>query len=731
MYAQSVAGWFQRARALRRDRRAAVSIIVAAMMVVLVGIGAFAMQLGQAYMTHTRNQRLADAAAYGGAVIYSANNNSTTALNDAITRLTSLNGLPSGSITASVVSSPSGDGNSAVRVKASTSVPLDLAKVFGTTSSATVTGESYAEIVSPPAGCITALSTSGTGISITGGAAITASGCTIASNGTVPGENSSVYVKCGATLTTKAVDYASTNPPVEDGCTDINPPAGTSSVTFAHVTSSDLLASNTAITSATALLSSFPSAPTVNVASSLPTPLVNGSDINFGNASYTGTLPSGCSAVYSTVPTMHWTLTCATGTYNFGNIQVKSGVALNWNVGGSPSNIYTFANAGGTASIDLSNGSAFTFGAGTYEVQRNVTVSQNATFGTAGGAIAFYVEGNFNNTNGTTVVQGSSVTFYVQNGLITGGGTTTTLGAGTYKIGAGSGACNSSTNYSICHGGASLTISGPSTFTMAGGIFSRGGVSMTLGTATVGNTSPTSNSFDIGKASDGNSLYLANNALVTLADASGAGDVFRMAGNVINGNGSCMIVSAATTHYIGGYLNTGGGSYFGAGTYVVNGYVGLGVNNGGDVTCTINGTSTTLGMYGNGVTFVVGGASTATCDSLAASFCITNGYGHVTVTAPTSGSYSGLAVVGPTSSSNTSSAVFTNGASNTAIAGVYYYPHGTIDLSGSGTLHSAGSGPCLELVAAQISITNGGAIGSTCTGLAGSVGGSATISLVQ
>ena len=730
MYAPSVA-LGHRCRQMLRDRRAAVSIIVAAMLTILIGIGAFAMELGQAYVTHTRNQRVADTAAYTGAVIYTANNNSTTKLNDAITRLTSLNGLPAGSITASVVSSPTGDGNSAIQTQASTSVPLNFAKVFGTTSSATVSAEAYAEIVSPQAGCITALSTSGTGISVTGGATITASGCAIASNGTVPLQNSSIYVKCGATLTAKTVDYASTNPPVQDGCTDINPPAGTSSVTFAHVTSSDQLASNPAVTGATALLSSFPSPPTVNVASSLPTPLVNGSDILFKSGSYTGTFPSGCSAVYSTAPTNNWTVTCATGTHNFGNIHVNGGIALNWNTAGSASNIYTFANAGGTASIDLSSGTSFTFGAGTYEVQGNVTVSQNATFGTSGAATAFYVEGNFNNTNGTTVVQGSSVTFYVQNGLITGGGTTTTLGAGTYKIGAGSGVCNSSSNYSICHGGSSLTILGPSTFTMAGGIFSRGGASLKLGTATLGNTSPTSNSFDIGKASDGNSLYLANNALVTLADASGTGDVFRMAGNVINGNGSCMVLSAATTHYINGYINTGGGSYLGAGTYVVNGYIGLGVNNGGDVTCTINGASTTLGMYGSGVTFVTAGASTVTCDSLATSFCITNGYGHVTLTAPTSGSYSGLAVVGPTASSNTSSAVFTNGASNTAIAGVFYYPHGTIDLSGSGTLHSSGSGPCLELIGAQISITNGGAIGSTCTGLAGSFGGSSMVSLVR
>ena len=726
--------WRHAGQALRRDRRAAVSIIVVAMMTVLVGIGAFAMELGQAYMTRTRNQRIADSAAYGAAVIYTAKGNSVTALNDAITRLTALNGLPAGSITASVVSSPSGDGNSAVQAQATSTVPLTLAKVVGSASSMSVGATAYAEMVSPAAGCITAISTSGTGISVTGGASITVSGCAVASNGTVPSESSSIYVHCGATITSKYVDYASTNPPVQSGCTDINPPSGTSSVTFTHATSTDLLASNAEVTNLTSLLGSFPSAPTVNVSSSLPTPLVNGTNYQFNwNSLSGGALPTGCSAVWSTSPSANWTVTCATGTYHFGSIQVGGGIALNWCVGGSSSSIYTFSNSAGTGDINLGSGSSFAFGPGTYEVQRNVTISQSATFGTTTGSIAFYVEGNFNNTNGTTIVRGSSVTFYVQNGLITGGGTTTTLGAGTYKIGAGSGSCNSSTHYSICNTGTALTIQGPSSFSLAGGVYNSGGETMTLGTSTAGNTSPTSNSFNIGKASDGNSLAMGGGAKTTFADATGTGDVFQMAGNlnVSSGGGSCLVLSAATTHYIDGNFATAGGTYLGSGTYVVNGYVGLGTNGGGDVTCTVNGTSQTLGMYGSGVTFAVGGASTVTCGSSASSFCISAGYSHVTLTAPTSGGYTGLAVVGPTSASNTSSAVFNSGALNTAISGAFYYPNGTVSLSGAATLHDGAGGACLELIAAQITVSAGGAVGSTCAGLPGSVSGSSKVALVK
>jgi Putative Flp pilus-assembly TadE/G-like len=721
-------------RTLRQDRRAAVSILVIAMMTALVGIGAFAIELGQAYMTRTRDQHIADSAAYGAAIVYSANSNSQMALDDAVTRLTSLNGMPSGSVTANVVSSPSGDGNSAVEAHATSTVPLRLAKVFDTASSMQVGAKADAEIVNPPAGCITALSTSGAGISVTGGASITTSGCTIASNGTVPGESSSVYVKCGATVTTRIVTYASSNRPVQDGCTDISPPSGTSSVTFTHATSTDELASNTEVAAATSLLGSLPSAPTVNVSSSLPSPLVNGSDTTFAWGSISGgPLPAGCSGVWATTPSALWTVTCSAGGYHFGKIHVNGGISLSFNPAGAGSNVYTFANAGGTGDIDLSSGSSFTFGPGTYEVQRNVTISQNATFGTTSSAIAFYVQGTFDNTNGTTVVQGSSVTFSVQNGLITGGGTTTTLGAGTYQIGAGSGSCNGSSNYSICHTGSVLTVQGPSSFTLAGGIYNGGGETLILGTSTAGNTSPTTNSFDIGKASDGNSLAMGGGAKTTLAGANGTGDVFQMVGNlnVTSGGGSCLVLGAATTHYIVGNFATAGGTYLGSGTYVINGYVGLGTNGGGDVSCTVNGTSQALGLSGSGVTFVVGGASTVTCNSLVSSFCVAAGYSHVAITAPTSGTDANLAVVGPTASSNTSSAVFNSDAPNLTVAGTFYYPNGTVDLSGSTTLHDRGSGACLELVAAQITVSGGGAVGSTCTGLIGSLGGASQVSLVQ
>src|SRR6185437_5511693 len=143
---------------------------------------------------------------------------------------------------------------------------------------------------------------------------------------------------------------------------------------------------------------------------------------------------------------------------------------------------------------------------------------------------------------------------------------------------------------------------------------------------------------------DGNSLAMGGGAKTTLADATGTGDVFQMAGNlnVVSGGGSCLVVSANSTHYINVNLATAGGTYLGAGTYVVNGYVGLGTNGGGDVTCTVNGTSQTLGMSASNVSFVIGGASTATCSALASSFCVAAGYGHVTITAPTSGSEAGV-----------------------------------------------------------------------------------------
>ena len=173
----------------------------------------------------------------------------------------------------------------------------------------------------------------------------------------------------------------------------------------------------------------------------------------------------------------------------------------------------------------------------------------------------------------------------------------------------------------------------------------------------------------------------------------------------------------------------------GSGIYTVNGYVALGNGGGGDVSnCPTSGTTT--GLTALGVTLVISGTSTVTCGGTTSAFCLGAGYSTSILTAPTSSSTlgsttAGLAVIGPQSSTNTGAATFTSGATNTRISGAFYFPNGQVNMSGGATLHdTVDSNACLELIGSQVTLTAGGAVGTTCTGLGGG-GSGATVALVQ
>jgi hypothetical protein len=295
-------------------------------------------------------------------------------------------------------------------------------------------------------------------------------------------------------------------------------------------------------------------------------------------------------------------------------------------------------------------------------------------------------------------------TYNINQGVITSGGSVTTFGAGLFTIGANPGRCNGSAGYSICNGGAQLTFGGPSVFVTQGGVYNGGGGKLSLGAGS-------NNSFDLGAAKDGNAFAAASGSTTVFADATGAGGLFELAGNldVASGGGSCLTLPAAAQHDIDGDFATAGGTLLGAGVYTVNGYIGLGVNGGGDVTCG----GVDLGMSGTGVTLVTSGAEVingGACDGM--SFCIAAGFNSVTLTAPSSGATANLVVVGPTNGGR-AGASFAEGASNTSLAGALYFPTGPISLSGGASVGN-GSGQCLEFIGAQITLSGGTVLASSC-----------------
>ena len=647
-------------------------VLLAASAVAIVGMASFSVDLGHAYVSRVKDQQIADMAAYAGAVAYTNGSGSTSAMNAAVSRIATLNGLASSAITASVVSSPTNDGNSAVLTTVATTNTVYLATVLGVSGTLPVSASSYAEVQAGTPGCIVALQAGGTGLSLTGGTGVTATNCDVASNGTVTGQNSSVYVHCGTKITTKGVDYASAAAPVQSGCTGIYPPTGTPSVTFTHTTSVDKLAGNPIVTAATARIASValitsPSGPSVS----------GGNAISFSYYPTTMSsppLPAGCSGALSG---SIWTVSCnAAGTYTFGSMSIGGGLTINIDTNVPvASRTLNFA-----SDINGTSGTAINFGPGTYNIASGIVAS------------------------GSMII--------------------TFKNAGTFRIGlASSSLCSG--GYSICLSGSSrLIIPGPSSFTLAGGIYQNASGMPSTPALSLGAGS-NANSFNIGKSTGGLSLNAANGATI-LGDASASGSLFQTAGGIQTSGGTCAQIPQASEHDINGSINAAGGVYLGAGTYTVNGYASFGAGSGGDVSgCPTSDALT--GLTALNVSLILSGATTTTCNGLAgAAFCLGAGYAHVTLTAPTSStvgsSTAGLAVVGPTTSTRTGAADFTTGATNTQISGVFYFPYGPLSMNGAATLHdTVDSSSCLELVAAQITIAGGSALASNCTGLVGSL----------
>jgi len=488
-----------------REQRASIAVLGGAVIAMLATLAAVAVDLGTAYLARVSNQRTADSAAYAGGLAYNASS-STTTMNAAVGNLAVLNGLSASAATASLVASPSGDGNNAVEVTVTTSAPLYLAEIFQRSKTLSVAATSYAEVKPNASACIIALLPKAGGVKLSGGTSVTAANCAVASN-------AAVSVPCGTTITTKTLDYNSAAAPSQP-CGGIKPPTGTTSVNIVNASTVDPLASNTAVANAFTHLASVaklagPSGPTVSA----------GTSITFGYS----TSPTqaqltaiGCSSSFAS-PT--WTVTCpAGGTYHFGTITTSGGIALNFAISGSATNTYDISGA-----INI-GGSGGNFGPGTYNVAGGIIVG--------GGSTTTFAAGTYNIGNGTVSCSGS---FY----SICNTGTSLTFGAGSYTIAGGI----------YNGGGATLNIGAGSTansFNIGPG--SAGYAINTTGTtATLGNMS--SGTFQaVGKISTGG----GTNFTMSAAPAHDLNGAFSLAGSATLGAGTYTVAGNFA-------LGTGGG----------------------------------------------------------------------------------------------------------------------------------------------------------------------------
>jgi Flp pilus assembly protein TadG len=629
-----------------RGRRASVTVLAAVILPALVGMAGLATEYGNALLIKVKAQRIADAAAYGAAWAYNPANSSdanTSAMNAAANRIALLNGIATTAMAVSIGSSPSGDGNQAVRATVTMNAAVDLGRLINGVTHLSVSANAFVELKNDTLACIIAVKSAGTGVTLSGAGRITANACGVASAATTTSP-AAIVAPNGTTVTTPQVTTPQALTTIQKA--NIQPPAGTGAVTYKVKPVTDPLAGNSEVTTAVSRLS------TVGALTNPSAPMTpSGTNPSFGYQP-AGTYPIGSCTGTTGAWNGIWVVTCT---------------------GAGP---FTFSQ------LNMTSGSSFTF-----------NNSTSAVYNVAGQV----------NTGSATVTFNGAGTYNIAGGLTVGGGSTTSFtSAATFKIGPNS-SCNGG-NYSICNTGALLSFVGPSTFVLSNGLYNGGGSTMTVGSGS------TSNSYQIGKSSDGYAINMGGGSTVTLNDATAVGDVFTANGNIGNGGGSCLTLPAATQHDINGSIILGGGATLGGGIYTIYNYLALGNAGGGAVTC--GGQS--IGIKANGVSLIIGGNATVSCDGTVA-FCIAGGYSNVTLTAPSIGSTANLAVVGPTVSGNTAGATLKAGASGASITGAFYFPYGTFAMNGGA---SVGSGGCLELIAAQVNILQGTAVGTLCVGLA-------------
>ena len=198
------------------DKKGSVSVIGALVLPMLIGSAGLVAEYGHAVLIKTQNQRVADLAAYAGATAYNSTS-STSSMTSVVDNVAALNGIASSTVSASLVNSPSGDGNQAVKVTINTSMPILISQVVGSATTVAIGVQSLAELKANAQGCIIALNTGGTGVTLSGGTAVTASGCAVDSN-------NSVAVPCGTSIVTPAVNYDGAAPTV--GCSGIETSSG-------------------------------------------------------------------------------------------------------------------------------------------------------------------------------------------------------------------------------------------------------------------------------------------------------------------------------------------------------------------------------------------------------------------------------------------------------------------------------------------------------------------------
>jgi Flp pilus assembly protein TadG len=389
----------------------------------------------------------------------------------------------------------------------------------------------------------------------------------------------------------------------------------------------------------------------------------------------------------------------------------------------------TTLNFTGGAETDISGGLSLTGGSnvtlnfcpGTYKINNGISI-----FGSAQVTINVTTDSAICGSNAN-----SPVVFDVWGGgngaaISTSGGTSLTVnGPATYNL---SGGIASNGTYPMIFTNNNGT--GTSTFTVHGGLELANGGTVTFpdGTYVInsGVSGGTMAGIDLGGAMNvtfGNGSFniacginVAGGSKLTFGNALNSASLFRVNYKQYNGSscfnyaistggGSTLTTGNFTNFDINGNVLLTGSVYFGSGLWTINGYLNAASAGG----CCLVGTNVQL---------IASGAIN-----------LGQGYSGINLTAPstiTTATYGSAPSIVLASSSSAASAI-TDGATNAIINGAVYLPNSAMAFAGAGAI--TGNGSCMVVDVGSISFTGSGSISTNCTGVENT--GANSVTLVQ
>jgi len=403
------------------------AVITALALSVVIGMTALSVEYGNALVTRTETQRVADMASYSAAIAYTLQsgdqNVRRAAAINAASDIAELNGIASERVSLNFEQSDGLQTDSLIHAIIESTQPLALARVINTEQTLNISVLSVAQIGNAnSSACALALNPSGAGLVLSGSGAISAIGCSVASNAAVRinncyGNNSAAII--AETIYYNVLDFP--NPqscpaPIQNSDGDApnlvekqteDPLSGDPRLELAQ---QEILATKSLVQPA--------SGPDLTIVGSWENP-----------ATRANIEAVGCTGQYSQST---WTITCPGSNLNLGRLDLQSGSAIVQFQGGQGS--YSIANG-----INVNGNAHLSFAPGNFNIGSNsgdaISLSGSATLslGSSGANVNnINVHGSIETAGNSCIVFGAATRHRILGNIDIGGAAV--FGQGPYAI---------------------------------------------------------------------------------------------------------------------------------------------------------------------------------------------------------------------------------------------------------------------------------------------------------